>query len=147
MKRGIIVVHSGHDSSGEQRKALEGSVDEVIQIAPMTSEDWHYQLEDAVKDLGDGDQIHVQALHYLGGGLAAIARTVADFAHRGIDIVAGGESCEENGIAAGATALTAADNAAARARVAHLAEIARSRRNATPPKCIFVPEDLLEDSE
>lgn len=143
MKRGIIVVHDGHASKEDQQHQLNQHVDNVVEITPMTSEDWHFQLADAIKDLGEGDQVVVGQLHYLGASLGSIAHNVEALTARGIGLVVGDQDASD--LAKSVSQLIAAENNAARARVAHLKKVAEGRRNATPPKCIFVPVELLED--
>lgn len=142
MKRGIIVVHEGHASKDEQHHQLN-DVDEVVAITPMTAEDWDFQLADAVKDLTDGDQVHIGALHYFGSTLGAIAHHIDSLTTKGITVVVDGDNLTDSGMAAAIRALVKAESDAAYARVAHLKKVAEGRRTATPPKCIFVPVELL----
>ncbi|MDO5746243.1 MAG: hypothetical protein Q4P66_01090 [Actinomycetaceae bacterium] len=145
MKRGIIVVHDGHESEDAQKDFLEPHTETIVSIKPMTSEDWYYQLGDAQKGLSEGDELHLMHLHYLGDAMNKIAHAIVECADQGIRLAIGGEFLDENGMVEASRALVKAENEAAHARLVHLQKVAKGRRNATPPKCILVPTNLLEE--
>lgn len=145
MKRGIIVVHDGHKSFEAQQAFLSSQTDSVVSVKPMTSEDWYYQLEDATKDLSSGDEVHFQFLHYLGDSMTHIAHAVVGMADRGVRICVGESYLDENGMLDAIHCLIDAESQAAYARLTQLENLVKKRRSATPPKCILVSAELLEE--
>ncbi len=145
VKRGIIVQGCAYAPEADQRAAL-GQVDEVTAIKPMTSEDRYYQFLDAIEGLGAGDAVHVAELSYLGETLSQMCGALARLNDAQVGVVIGGEDQADTGLLEAAQTLLAAQHAAQVGRVTELVAAAKTRRTATPPKCVFVPEALFDES-
>lgn len=143
MKRAVIVLADGYESQEQQQQRLT-QCQETRVVRAMTVEDRYYQLQEALEGLGEGDQVHVSRLHYLGESLTQIVHALSDIHQRGLVLLAQDQPEASAHLGECATLLRQAERGAMAAQVAGLKKKAASRRSATPPKCILIPVEFAD---
>lgn len=82
---GIVVDHSGFAPVADQRQALASAgAERVSVLAPMTAEDWHYALQEA---LAEASGVAVVALQAFGLTAHAVLAELAEVVERDLRLV------------------------------------------------------------
>lgn len=144
----LIVDHPLLTSVDEQRSLAqaEGAA-RAVEIAPRTSEDWHYRLREALAELSEGDAVIVTSLISLGltsdqlfDGLSAVADAKLGF----VSIAEGINTIEDDVFLQHVGVLGEAIDAGRLVQARELIARAEQRDTVSPPKAEFIDAELWD---
>lgn len=139
---GIVIDHAGFPAVDTQQRALATvGVDRVVVLAPLTTEDWHYELRDTFSQAGG---VAVTGLHAFGLTAHAVLSALSELFDAGQRLVvvdADIDTARDEAAARGITAVIAAINDGGLIRTRAILDSLVAGDTKSPPKARFVSVD------